>query len=109
MHIQFLLANEKIRIFLATRVTRDGKCNRVPLVMRMVLLGIRKICHFNGEIFGGKSYVARQTRDVAKEATFKHLIQTGLHTGRKRIPSGVLILFSEYKLYSTYSVIFKLE
>lgn len=61
------------------------------------------------EIFGGKSYVARQTRDVAKEATFKHLIQTGLHAGRKRIPSGVLILFSEYKLYSTYSVIFKLE
>lgn len=50
-----------------------------------------------------------ETRDVAKEATFKHLIQTGLHTGRKRIPSGVLILFSEYKLYSTYSVIFKLE
>ena len=33
---------------------------------------MRRICHLNEKCFGGKSYVARQTRDVAKEATFKH-------------------------------------
>ena len=55
----------------------------------MGLLEIRRICLSYEKFLGGKSYVARQTRDVAKEATFKHLVQTGLHTDHRRIPPGV--------------------